>query len=87
MAEQFIGAGPTLTSRTRRLFNVYSLGNTLLQDFSVMDAAGGPLKAVERSFPHLAPDAQGNIRVTFDPSSNYAVLNALELLDEDPGGQ
>ena len=48
------------------------------------DIAGGPVKAAHKSFSHLLPDAQGNIRVLFAPTENYAAINALELIDEGP---
>ena len=49
-----------------------------------MREAGGPGRAVRRSFGGLRPDAYGAIRLQFVPVRNYALVNALELLDEGP---
>jgi hypothetical protein len=39
---------------------------------------------VRRSFPNIKPDALGAIRLQFVPVRNYAVINALDLIDEGP---
>lgn len=87
MAEQYFGVYTPAGDRPRRVFDLFSNGAALLRDFSIMDAAGGPAKSVQRIIPHVTPDAQGNIRLLFTPSVNYAALNALELVDEGPVGR
>jgi hypothetical protein len=84
MAEQFFdpAAAPGVRATGRRHFDLLLNGQILLRDFSVIDAARGPMKAVERVFPKRAPDAQGNVRLLFQPRTNYPVVNALELVDE-----
>lgn len=82
MAEQYFGVHTPAGNSPRRVFDIFHNGTALARDFSILDAAGGPAKAVQKSFTHLTPDAQGNIRVLFTPSLNYAALNALELIDE-----
>jgi hypothetical protein len=84
MAEQYFGVFSNPAAKSGRLFDIVVNNASGLRDLSVMDMAGGPLKAVERSIAHLTPDPQDNIRVLFTPKSNYAVVNALELLDEGP---
>jgi hypothetical protein len=38
---------------------------------------------VEKTFRHEQPDAQGKILLSFVPVRTYAVLLALEVLDEN----
>jgi len=66
-----------------RVFNVYSSGTTLLRDFDVFKAAGGPNRAIERVFHGLTPNAQGRIEVIFEPVIQYAFVEAIELTSED----
>lgn len=87
MAEQYFGVHTPAGPSPRRLFDIFHNGTALLRDFSILDAAGGPAKGVQRTFQHLTPDAQGNIRILFTPSANYAALNAIELIDEGPSGR
>lgn len=87
MAEQYFGVHTPAGGAPRRVFDIFHNGNALLRDFSILDAAGGPAKGVQRTFQHLSPDAQGNIRILFTPTANYAALNAIELIDEGPAGR
>ncbi|MCU0244983.1 MAG: malectin [Bryobacter sp.] len=85
MSEQFFGvsANPTANLR-RRLFDVRVGGLMVGRSLDILSLAGGPLKAVERTFRGVAPDAYGFIDLQFLPTSNYALINALEVLDEGP---
>jgi hypothetical protein len=87
MAEQYFGVYTSAGSRPPRVFDLFCNGTALLRDFSILDAAGGPAKGVEKTFAHLTPDAQGNIRLLFTPRANYVALNAIELTDEGPVGR
>lgn len=83
MAEQYFGF-PGPAAKHRRSFDLYVAGKTLLKEFDPLREAGGPGRALRRSFSGLRPDGLGAIRVQFVPSVNYALVNALELLDEGP---
>ena len=83
MSEQFFGL-PGASGAKNRLFDLYVAGTTLLKSFDPMREARGPARAVRRSFSSLRPDAMGAIRLQFVPVLNYAVINALELIDEGP---
>lgn len=87
MAEQYFGVLTGLVNRRARLFDIYCNGTALARDLAVLEAAGGPGRGVERVYTHITPDGQGNVRVLFTPGANYAVLNAIELIDEGPGGR
>jgi hypothetical protein len=65
-----------------RVFDVYSGGRTLLHRFDIYKEAGGPLKAVTKTFRGLQPNAQGRLVLQFVPVENYACINSIELLDE-----
>ncbi len=82
MAEQYFGVLTGLVNPRPRTFDIYCNGTALARDFSIIEAAGGPGRGVERTFPRLTPDGQGNIRLVFTPNLNYAALNGIELVDE-----
>lgn len=65
-----------------RVFNVYCNGATLLKQFDVLREAGGPLRPVEKTFHGIEPDGMGGIFLTFEPVRNYAMVNAIELVEE-----
>ena len=76
------------TSRTSggvgsRVFDVYSDGTTLLKGFDILKEAGGIAnRAVIRVFRHVPASPLGKIDLTFVPVVNYALINAIEVLEE-----
>jgi len=67
-----------------RIFDVNCNGASLLHDFDVFAAAGGPFRPVTRTFHGLRPNGQGKLLVSFSPSVNYGEVRAIEVLDETP---
>lgn len=65
-----------------RTFDVYCNGARLLPHFDPYDEIGGPFLAARRTFPGLRPTPNGKLLFQFVPSRNYAMINALEILDE-----
>ncbi|MFB3779734.1 MAG: malectin domain-containing carbohydrate-binding protein [Bryobacteraceae bacterium] len=65
-----------------RLFDVYCNGVALLRNFNIASEAGGSLKALKKTFRGLKPNAQGKLLLTFVPIHDYALVNALEVIDE-----
>jgi hypothetical protein len=65
-----------------RVFDVYCNGQQLLKAFDIYKEAGGANRALKRSFHGLRPNPQGKITLTFVPATNYACVNAMELVDE-----
>ncbi|MBC7925710.1 MAG: hypothetical protein H7039_08640 [Bryobacteraceae bacterium] len=65
-----------------RLFDVYCGGRSLLHRFDLLKEAGGPLRGLVKSFHGLEPNAQGQLLLHFVPIRNYAVINAIEVIDE-----
>ncbi|HYO82486.1 MAG TPA: malectin domain-containing carbohydrate-binding protein [Bryobacteraceae bacterium] len=65
-----------------RVFDVYCNGRTLLRAFDVYKAAGGSERALQKTFRGLEPNALGKLRLMFVPVRNYAMINAIEVVDE-----
>jgi hypothetical protein len=67
-----------------RVFNVYCEGTTLLKDFDILKEAGGGKRALVREFHGIPASPQGKLDLTFEPVVNYALLNAIEAVEEEP---
>lgn len=65
-----------------RVFDLYCNGQALLRDFDVFREAGGAGKALVKTFHGLKPNPQGQLALDFVPAKNYAVVNAIEVVDE-----
>jgi hypothetical protein len=65
-----------------RVFEVYCNGNTLLKGFDILKEAGEANRAVVRSFRHVPASPLGKIELTFLPVVNYALINAIEVIEE-----
>ena len=65
-----------------RVFDILCNGVFLERDFDVLDKAGDANRAIVRTYHGIQPDHQDNIVLSFTPSHNFGVLDALEVLDE-----
>ena len=65
-----------------RIFDVYCNGVPLLRDFDIYKVAGGANRSITRVFRGLQPNALGKLYLSFVPSKNYALINAIEVVDE-----
>ena len=65
-----------------RVFDVQCNGVALLESFDIFKEAGRSFKAVEKRFTGLKANAQGKLNFTFVSQKNYALVNAIEVLDE-----
>lgn len=65
-----------------RVFDVTCNGVSLLQDFDIIQAAGGAFRPVVREFQGLHPNGQGKLLISFSPKTNYAEVRAIEVIDE-----
>lgn len=81
-AEQFFGVMSGQNRSTWRRFDVMANGLMLAREVDIHQAAGGPLRAHQLVFRGLKGNAQGYLWLHFAPVQNYALLNALELVDE-----
>jgi hypothetical protein len=64
-----------------RRFDVYCNFKPLLKDFDII-REGGEGQTVKRVFHGLTPNAQGKLVFAFDPKVNYALVDAIEIIDE-----
>jgi len=69
---------------TSRLFNVSINGAEAMHELDVISDAG-PSAADIRVFKNVVPAADGKLHLKFEPSSNPAFLNALEITPGTPG--
>ncbi len=81
-AETYFGPGQHGGGGTGdRIFDVYCNGIVLLSRLDVFREAGAARQLME-TFDSIQPNAQGNVLVSFVPRENYAMVSALELIDE-----
>jgi hypothetical protein len=65
-----------------RVFDVYCNGVALLKNFDIFKEAGGPNRALAKTFHGLKPNAQGKLVLTFVSVVDYAVVAAIEVQEE-----
>jgi hypothetical protein len=84
MAERWLGPGqPGGKAGTgSRLFDLLCNGVFLERNFDVYSRAGGPNRALTRIYRGIEPNHQGNIVLSFVPIKNFAIMSALEVIQE-----
>lgn len=83
MAERWIGPEmPGGGGAGSRLFDILCNGVALARSFDVFVRAGGSNRALVTTFHGLQPDHQGRLAVSMLPVRNFAIVNALEVVDE-----
>ena len=65
-----------------RVFDVYCNGTTLLKNFDILKEADGGKRAIVRVFHGVPASPQGKLDLTFAPVVNYALVNAIEVVEE-----
>jgi hypothetical protein len=65
------------TSAGQRVFNVTINGQTVLSSFDIVAAAGGALKALDKSFPVNVTG--GQIVIQFVTQLDAAIINAIDI--------
>jgi len=81
-AETWFGSRQGGGGEGSRLFDILCNGILLEQNLDVYRAAGGPFRAIRRTYRGLKPSPNGKLAFQLVPGRNYAFLNALEILDE-----
>ena len=64
-----------------RIFDILCNGVAVKRNFDIFKEAGGDDRAVTLSIPDVAANHQGKIVVSLLPATNYASINAIELVD------
>jgi hypothetical protein len=67
-----------------RTFDVYCNFKPLLTGFDIARESG-PSQTVKKVFHGLTPNRHGKLVFTFMADLNYALVNAIEIVDEAPG--
>jgi len=80
--EGFFGSESSLQGNGARVFDVNLNGRTLLANFDIYKAAGGPNKPLVETFHGIEPNGAGLIALSFEPVTNYACVSAIEVTDE-----
>ena len=65
----------------KRIFDISFNGRMLLPNLDVWKEAGS-LRALDKTFKGLQANAQGKLIFNFTPLKNYAMVDAIEVLDE-----
>jgi len=63
-----------------RVFDVSCNGSVLLKQFDIFEEAGA--RPLVKTFPHIAPTAQGKLEIYFTPVTNYPSISAIEVIPE-----
>ncbi len=72
-------AETAVKKKGERVFDVLINGKKALSGFDILQEAGGPDKALEKTFQDIAPDAQGQITLRFVSSVQDAKVCAIEI--------
>lgn len=82
-AERFFGSANSPDKGVgSRVFDILCNGQILLKNFDIFKETGGHDRALVRKFSGLTPNSQGKLLVQFNPVANYALVNAVEVIDE-----
>lgn len=69
---------------TSRIFHVFANSVPILQNFDVIGEVG-PSTADVRAFKDLSPADDGKLHLKFEPSTNPAMVSAIEITPGTPG--
>jgi hypothetical protein len=64
-----------------RIFDILCNGVAVKRNFDIFKEVGGDDRAMTLSIPDVAANHQGKIVVSLVPATNYASINAIELID------
>jgi hypothetical protein len=84
MSERWLGPGQPggKEGNGSRLFDILCNGVFLERNFDVYSRAGGPNRALVRTYRNIEPNHQGNIVLSFVPIKNFPIVSALEVIQE-----
>ncbi|SPE40962.1 conserved hypothetical protein [Candidatus Sulfopaludibacter sp. SbA3] len=80
-AENYFG-GWAAPASPPRLFSVYANHAPLLRDFDLSREAGGAVTALCKTFRGIKPNSFDKIVLSFEPSTEFAIVNAISVEDE-----
>ena len=62
------------------MFDAFINGKKVLENFDIIGEAGGPDKAVDRTFSGIAPDPEGLVKIRFVAKVQSAKVCAIEII-------
>ncbi|MGI8744935.1 MAG: malectin domain-containing carbohydrate-binding protein [Bryobacteraceae bacterium] len=80
-AENYFG-GWAAPASPPRVFTVYANHTLLLHDFDISREAGGAVAALTKTFRGIKPNPFDKIVLSFEPSTEFAIVNAIAVEDE-----
>ena len=69
---------------TSRIFTVLANGNEILHEFDIIGEVGASA-ADMRAFKDISPAADGKLHLKFEPKTNPAIVNGIEITPGTPG--
>jgi hypothetical protein len=69
-----------------RIFDILCNGALARRNFDIFHEAGGSGRATALTLRDVEPNHRGKIVISLDPATNYALVNALEIVDESAPG-
>jgi hypothetical protein len=84
MSERWLGPGQPggREGNGSRLFDLLCNGVFLERNFDVYSRAGGPNRALVRTYQNIEPNHQGNIVLSFVPIKNFPIVSAIEVIQD-----
>ena len=82
LSESYFGTDSKPEDGDGRLFDIFANGEALVHEIDIAKQAGGPRKGLSLTFHGLKPNAAGLLVLSFVPVKNYAVINALAVVEE-----
>ena len=84
MSERWLGPGQPggKEGAGSRLFDILCNGVFLERNFDVYSRAGGPNRALTRTYRGIEPNHQANIVLSFVPIKNFGIVSAVEVIQE-----
>jgi hypothetical protein len=80
-AENYFG-GWAAPANPPRVFSVYANHGQLLRDLDISREAGGSVIALTKTFRGIKPNPFDKIVLSFEPSTEFAIVNAISVEDE-----
>jgi Malectin domain len=80
-AENYFGAFAAKAAHPR-IFSVFVNHASVLPDFDVTRNAGGAARALVKTFRGVRPNGYDKIVMAFEPSTEFAIVNAISVEDE-----
>ena len=80
-AETWFGTSNAPGGPGSRVFDVYCNGTTLLKEFDILKE-GASNHEVLKTFHGIPASPLGKLNLEFSPRTNYALINAIEIIEE-----